>query len=145
MGTNKKDDMLIIHINTGKKPLIYLHKHFPALHWNSKHQGRFQMSTTGALFLCRIKPDYEIGISCFSAKHAVLRGKNKEWLARNQDNVGDMSVRILFQWTSTIKKTDRVGLVQSGPHSVSVDELLPIKAHLNMRGRLIHHHNNYDA
>jgi hypothetical protein len=22
---------------------------------------------------------------------------------------------------------------------------LPIKAHLNMRGRLIHHHNNYDA
>jgi len=29
--------------------------------------------------------------------------------------------------------------------SVSVDELLPIKAHLNMRGRLIHHHNNYDA
>ena len=29
--------------------------------------------------------------------------------------------------------------------SVSVDEFLPIKAHLNMRGRLIHHHNNYDA
>jgi hypothetical protein len=29
--------------------------------------------------------------------------------------------------------------------SVSVDELLPIKAHLNMRGRLIHHYNNYDA
>ena len=26
--------------------------------------------------------------------------------------------------------------------SVSVHELLPIKAHLNMRGRLIHHHNN---
>jgi hypothetical protein len=28
--------------------------------------------------------------------------------------------------------------------SVSVDEFLPINAHLNMRGRLIHHHNNYD-
>ena len=28
--------------------------------------------------------------------------------------------------------------------SVSVDEFLPINAHLNMRGRLIHHHDNYD-
>ena len=52
--------------------------------------------------------DYEIGIRCFSAKHAVLRGKSKDWLARNQDNVSewnDMSIRrLLFQWASTIKK-----------------------------------------
>ena len=45
--------------------------------------------------------DYEIGISCFSAKHAVLRRKIKDWLARNQDNVSkwdDMSIRgLLFQ------------------------------------------------
>jgi hypothetical protein len=45
--------------------------------------------------------DYEIGICCFSAKHAALRRKNKDWLARNQDNVsesGDMSIRrLLFQ------------------------------------------------
>jgi hypothetical protein len=27
----------------------------------------------------------------------------------------------------------------------SVDEFLPIKAHLNKRGRLIHHYNKYDA
>ena len=27
--------------------------------------------------------DYEIGISCFSAKHAALRRKSKDWLARN--------------------------------------------------------------
>jgi hypothetical protein len=31
--------------------------------------------------------DYKIGISCFSAKHTALRGKSKDWLARNQDNV----------------------------------------------------------
>ena len=31
--------------------------------------------------------DYKIGICCFSAKHAVLRRKNKDWLDRNQDNV----------------------------------------------------------
>ena len=45
--------------------------------------------------------DNKIGIGCFSVKHAALRKKSKDWLARNQDNVsewGDMSFRgILFQ------------------------------------------------
>ena len=31
--------------------------------------------------------DYKIGICCFSAKHAALRRKSKDGLARNQDNV----------------------------------------------------------
>jgi len=51
--------------------------------------------------------DYKIGLCCFSAKHAVLRRKIKDWLARIQDNVfkwGDMSTRgLLFQWDSTTK------------------------------------------
>ena len=50
--------------------------------------------------------DYKIGICCFSAKHAVLRRKNKYWLIQNQDNVSeckDMSTQwLLFQWASTI-------------------------------------------
>jgi hypothetical protein len=50
--------------------------------------------------------DYTIDICCFSAKHAALRGKSEDWLARNQDNVsewGDMSIRgLLFQYASTI-------------------------------------------
>ena len=45
--------------------------------------------------------DYKIGIGCFSAKHAALRRKNKDWLARNQNNVSelsDMSTRgLMFQ------------------------------------------------
>ena len=45
--------------------------------------------------------DYEIGICCFSAKHAALRRKSKDWLVRNQNNVSewsDMSHRgLLFQ------------------------------------------------
>jgi hypothetical protein len=49
--------------------------------------------------------DYKIGNCCFSAKHAVLRGKSKEWLARN--NVSEWSDmftrRLLFQRDSTIK------------------------------------------
>jgi hypothetical protein len=51
--------------------------------------------------------DYKIGICSISAKHALLRRKNRDWLARNEDNVsewGDMSIRgLLFQWASTIK------------------------------------------
>ena len=45
--------------------------------------------------------DYKIAVCCFSAKHAALRRKSKDWIARNQDNVselGDMSIRgLLFQ------------------------------------------------
>jgi hypothetical protein len=45
--------------------------------------------------------DYKIGICCFSAKHASLRRKNKDWFARNQNNVSEwsnMSTRaLLFQ------------------------------------------------
>ena len=45
--------------------------------------------------------DYEIGICCFSAKHAALRRKSKDWLARNHDNVsewGNMFISgLLFQ------------------------------------------------
>jgi hypothetical protein len=31
--------------------------------------------------------DYQIGSCCFSAKHAALKRKSKDWMARNQDNV----------------------------------------------------------
>ena len=45
--------------------------------------------------------DYKIGMCSFSAKYALLRRKNRDWLARNEDNVsewGDMSIRgLLFQ------------------------------------------------
>ena len=45
--------------------------------------------------------DYTIGICCFSAKHAALRRKSKDWLAQIQDNVYqwiDMpTYRLLFQ------------------------------------------------
>jgi hypothetical protein len=34
---------------------------------------------------------YEIGISCFPAKHAALRRKIKDGLARNHDNVSPIS------------------------------------------------------
>jgi hypothetical protein len=33
--------------------------------------------------------DYEIGICCFSSKHAALRRKNKDWLSQNQINVSE--------------------------------------------------------
>ena len=39
--------------------------------------------------------DYTIGICCFPAKHAVLRRKGKDWLARNQDNVSEWATCLL--------------------------------------------------
>ena len=51
--------------------------------------------------------DNKIVICCFSAKHAALRRKSKDWLARNLNNVSewsDMSTRgLLFQKASTIR------------------------------------------
>ena len=45
--------------------------------------------------------DYKIGMCCFSAKHAALRSKSKDWLARNQNNVFEWSAKstrgLLFQ------------------------------------------------
>ena len=44
---------------------------------------------------CQTK-DFKIGICCFSAKHAAIRRKSKDGLARNQNNVsewGNMSTR----------------------------------------------------
>ena len=44
--------------------------------------------------------DYNIGICCFSAKHAALRKRNKDWSVRIQNNVSEwsyMSTRGLFQ------------------------------------------------
>ena len=40
--------------------------------------------------------DYEIGICCFSAKHAALRRKTKDWLAQNQ---GVRVRRHVYPWT----------------------------------------------
>jgi hypothetical protein len=50
--------------------------------------------------------DYKFGVCYFSAKHAALGRKSKDWLVRNQDMFkwGDMSIRgLLFQRASTIK------------------------------------------
>jgi hypothetical protein len=35
--------------------------------------------------------DYEISMCCFSAKHAALRRKSKDWLAWNHENVFKLS------------------------------------------------------
>jgi len=55
--------------------------------------------------------DYETGICCFSAKHAALRSKSNDWLARNQNNVSEwsnMSIRgLLFQCREKLTSSSR--------------------------------------
>ena len=57
--------------------------------------------TSSAVDRGRVKPDYEIGICCFSSRHAALRRKIKDWFPRSRDNVSkwaDMSIHgLLFQ------------------------------------------------
>jgi hypothetical protein len=36
--------------------------------------------------------DFKIGMCCFSAKQAALKRKNKDWLARNQNDVYEWNV-----------------------------------------------------
>ena len=48
----------------------------------------------------RVKPDYKIGTCCFSAKHAALRRKSKDWLVRNQNNVSEWNDMSDLRWFS---------------------------------------------
>jgi hypothetical protein len=56
---------------------------------------------------CILPSSCKVRICCFSAKHATLKRKSKDWLVRNQDNVsecGDASIHeLLFYWASTLK------------------------------------------
>jgi hypothetical protein len=42
--------------------------------------------------------DYQIGICCFSAKHAALKRKGKDWLIQNQNYVSRVE-RHVYPWT----------------------------------------------
>ena len=57
--------------------------------------------------------------------HAALRRKSKDWLARNRDNMselGNMSICGLLSVSQHYENpTQRVGLVQSGPHHYLIE------------------------
>ena len=66
--------------------------------------------------------DHKIGISCFSAKHAVSIRKRNDWLALNQimcpSEATCQSAECCFSELALNNPTKRVGLtlVQSEPH-----------------------------
>jgi hypothetical protein len=78
--------------------------------------------------------DYKIGICCFSAKHAALRRKSKDWLTQNQNNVsewGYMSIRrLLFQWASTLKIQLSVLVLYKADHIIMINCWVGIKQQL---------------
>jgi hypothetical protein len=88
-------------------PQSYCDKVYSRSNINQKHRiGAVMVSVLASSAVDRwLEPrsgqtkDYKIGICFFSAKHAPLRRKSKDWLARNQNNVSvwsDMSTRGLF-------------------------------------------------
>ena len=61
--------------------------------------------------------DYKIGICCFSAKHAALRRKSKDWLTRNPGSGRHAYPRTVVSVSWHYKNPTRhVGLVQSVLH-----------------------------
>jgi hypothetical protein len=66
---------------------------------NTKNQNQSSVLDRGLEPRSGQTKGYKIDICCFSAKHAALRRKSKDWFARNPDNVsewGDISIRGLI-------------------------------------------------
>ena len=65
-------------------PLLYTEPH----RWCNSYHARLKY---GFSQWSGQSTDHKIGICCFSAKHAAKRMKSKDWLARNTDNVSELS------------------------------------------------------
>ena len=68
--------------------------------------------------------DIKIGICCFSARHAALRSKSKDWLPRVRimclGKVACLPADCCFRELARKNPAQRVGLVQSRIHSSSL-------------------------
>jgi hypothetical protein len=69
--------------------------------WCSGSYSHVECSRSWDQALVRQTKDYEIGICYFSASHAALRNKNKDWLTLNLDYVSEWNdiytCQLLFQ------------------------------------------------
>jgi hypothetical protein len=63
------------------------------------------LSVVDHVFEPQIK-DYKIGICRFSAKHAAIKRKNKNWLVRNQNNVSKIKVKSVAYLPTTFYSQD---------------------------------------
>ena len=94
---------------SGQKTTYWPHQVTTSLYWQSNHIDDVRISVLASSVVDRgfdprsgqTKND-KIGTCCFAAKHAALRSKSNDWLARNQNNVSKWGV-LLFQWASTVK------------------------------------------
>ena len=70
--------------------IIYLTK---LCQWCNGQHARFKYGRSWFESRSGQTKDYEIGICCFSrsAKHAALKSQSKDWLARNHNNVSELT------------------------------------------------------
>jgi hypothetical protein len=70
--------------------------------------------------------NYQIDICCFSAKHAALRSKNKDWLIRIMcvNGATCLSVNSCFLRANYKNPICHVGFVQSGHHHHNLIDIL---------------------
>ena len=103
-------------------PFLFWPLYFLSFHlWNRNGDVMFGVHASSAVdrgFESRSgqTKDYKIGICCFSAKHAALRRKSKDWLAQNQNNVSEWSdmstLGLLFQCAASTINIQLSMLVQ---------------------------------
>ena len=101
--------LIVLHISMKSRP----HR------WRNGQRARLECGRSWVRATVGSNQRHKIGICCFSAKHAALRRKSKDWLARNQDNVTVVSVSQHYN-----NPTKCVGLVQSGPHHHLIENKL---------------------
>ena len=73
---------------------------------------------------CQTK-EYKYGICCFSANHAALRNKSKDWWLRNQNNVSRvdryvylLTVVSMSQYYIQIQLSSCIVIIESFQHSI---------------------------
>ena len=105
---NKKQNTFVLHFKYFSKYSMFFLGHSGVLHqiyWQPRYN--WNIIESGVKHYNYNTNPYKIGICCFSDKHAAVRRKRKDWLARNQNSVSEWSNvsirRLLFQWASTVK------------------------------------------
>ena len=93
--------------------IMWLHKSMPHIYthifkfitphsWCKCKRAHFESGRSWVQAQVGPTKDYIIGICCFFAKHAALRRKSKDWLARNQDNVSLLEQRVFKSTTFSL-------------------------------------------
>jgi hypothetical protein len=99
LGKNKDDVLILIHVLLtqimNRHTMAVIGKHQIIIYTNKQNciccVIVSMLISNGSIGWVTPKTIKLVGIRCFSAEHAALRSKSKDWLARYQDNLSELS------------------------------------------------------